>query len=155
MLPDTLVNFNLFVEGVGYAGRVSELKLPKIAKKVIEVFNGGMAAPVEVAVGYEKIESEFTLQGVHPAVMKMLANNQLNGVPLRMVGTYHNPNSQGGTYDLEINLTGTIKEMDAGGYKRGEQPATKYMHTAAYYRVDVDGEPAVEIDAMKPFEATE
>ena len=39
MLPRILKNFNLFVDGRGYAGRVDEITLPKLTIKT-EEFQG-------------------------------------------------------------------------------------------------------------------
>jgi P2 family phage contractile tail tube protein len=40
---------------------VEELTLPKLTLKTEEFRNGGMDAPIEVEMGMEKLESEFTL----------------------------------------------------------------------------------------------
>lgn len=155
MLPDILVDMNAFVDGEGFVGRANELKPPKVTKKMSEVFNGGMAAPVKVAHGYEALQAELSFQDPPKKLLKLMENNQLNGVPVRLLGTYHNPNSQGGTFNYEVVLTGTMQEMDPGAFKRGEQPTNKYIFSASYYRVDIEGETVIEIDAMKPFKAAE
>ena len=155
MLPNILVDLNSFVDGEGHTGRVNELKPPKITKKMTELFNGGMAAPVKVAHGYEAMMAELSFQDPPTKLLKLLENNQLNGVPVRFIGTYHDPNSQGRTVNYEIVMTGSMQELDPGSWKRGEQPMNKYVFALAYYRVDWDGETVIEIDAMKPFKAAE
>ena len=47
MLPKILKNFNVFVDGLGYAGRVEEITLPKLTIKTEEYQGAGMSAPVE------------------------------------------------------------------------------------------------------------
>ena len=59
MLPKILKNFNLFVDGRGYAGRVDEITLPKLTIKTEEFQGAGMSAPVEIDLGMEKLEMDM------------------------------------------------------------------------------------------------
>ena len=56
-----LKNFNLFVDGRGYAGRAEEVTPPKLTIKTEEIRNGGMDAPISVDLGMEKLECQFIL----------------------------------------------------------------------------------------------
>ncbi len=87
MLPKVLKNFNLFVDGRGYAGRVQEVTLPKLALKTEEFQMGGLDTPVQIDVGMEKLESEFTLSEYDPFVIKMfgIADNSFLPIPFRGV----------------------------------------------------------------------
>lgn len=58
-LPHVLKNMNLFVDGRGYAGRVDEIKLPKLTLKTEEHRAGGMDIPVELELGMDKLEAEL------------------------------------------------------------------------------------------------
>ena len=71
MIPKILKNFNLFVDGRGYAGRVEELTLPKLSIKTEEIKNGGMDIPIEVDMGMEKLECEFTLSEYDEEIIKL------------------------------------------------------------------------------------
>ncbi len=50
MLPKILKNFNVFVDGRGYAGRIDEISLPKLAIKTEEYRAGGMDIPVSIDI---------------------------------------------------------------------------------------------------------
>ncbi|MBI3144877.1 MAG: phage major tail tube protein, partial [Pseudogulbenkiania sp.] len=83
MIPQTLTNFNLFLAGTSYAGKVSQLQLPKLKRKTEAHRGGGMDAEVDMAVGLEKLEGGFTLVGIDKASLAMfgLANGSaFNGV---------------------------------------------------------------------------
>jgi Bacteriophage tail tube protein len=153
MLPQILTDFNAFVDGVGYVGRVQELQLPKVTKKTTEVFNGGMAAPAEVPVGYETLMGYITFSETPDDIVKLIAKNSANALNIRFLGTFFDPNSNSKKVDLEVVLTCIIKEMDPGTLKRGDQPTTKFEFTATYYKVSKDKTQLFEIDALKPFEA--
>ncbi|WP_183142474.1 phage major tail tube protein, partial [Pseudomonas coronafaciens] len=51
MIPETLSNLNLFVDGVSFQGDVPSLTLPKLTIKTEEHRAGGMDAPVELDMG--------------------------------------------------------------------------------------------------------
>ena len=51
MLPKILKNFNVFVDGRGYAGRVDEITLPKLTIKTEEYQGAGMSAPAAAHSG--------------------------------------------------------------------------------------------------------
>lgn len=60
MLPKILKNFNVFVDGRGYAGKIDEVTLPKLTIKTEEYRAGGMDIPINIDMGMEKLEAEFT-----------------------------------------------------------------------------------------------
>ena len=45
MIPQILTNLNLYVDGRGFAGRVTEIQLPKLKRKTEEHRAGGMDGP--------------------------------------------------------------------------------------------------------------
>ena len=58
---DVRKNMNLFVDGRGYAGQVEEFNAPKLTLKTEEFRAGGMDAPIELTMGMEKLECDFSL----------------------------------------------------------------------------------------------
>ena len=69
-IPKVLKNFNLFVDGVGYAGLVEDLTLPKLSLKRDDIYNGGMDLPIDVEMGMDKLECDFTLSEYNEAIIK-------------------------------------------------------------------------------------
>ncbi len=57
MLPKILRNFNVFVDGRGYAGKIEEITLPKLTIKTEEYRAGGMDIPISIDMGMEKLEA--------------------------------------------------------------------------------------------------
>lgn len=70
MIPETLANLNLFADGVSFQGDVPSLTLPKLTLKMEEHRGGGMDAPVELDMGMEKQEANFTTTGVRRESLK-------------------------------------------------------------------------------------
>jgi P2 family phage contractile tail tube protein len=144
MLDDILKNMALFVDGRGFAGNVEELTLPKLTLKTEEFRNGGMDAPIEVEMGMEKLESEFTLTRFDKNVLKLfgLAPGQLT--PLTIRGAVI---SDDGTQTaVVVNLQGIVREMDPGNWKPGEKATLKIMMALRYYKITHGGDVVHEID---------
>ena len=144
MLDDILKNMALFVDGRGFAGNVEELTLPKLTLKTEEFRNGGMDASIEVEMGMEKLESEFTLTRFDKNVLKLfgLAPGQLT--PLTIRGAVI---SDDGTQTaVVVNLQGIVREMDPGNWKPGEKATLKIMMALRYYKLTHGGDVVHEID---------
>ena len=89
MLDDILKNMALYVDGRGYAGNVETLTLPKLTMKTEEFRNGGMDAPIEVELGMEKLEAEFTLTRFDRNALGLFGLAQGQTVPLTAVSYTH------------------------------------------------------------------
>ncbi len=72
MLPKVLKNFNLFVNGHGYAGRVEEVALPKLTIKTEDFQLGGLDTPVQMDMGMERLECGLRLREYDPQMISML-----------------------------------------------------------------------------------
>jgi P2 family phage contractile tail tube protein len=144
MLDDILKNMALFVDGRGFAGNVEELTLPKLTLKTEEFRNGGMDAPIEVEMGMEKLESEFTLTRFDKNVLKLfgLAPGQLT--PLTIRGAVIS--DDGTQTTVVVNLQGIVREMDPGNWKPGEKATLKIMMALRYYKLTHGGDVVHEID---------
>ena len=86
MLPRTLRNFQLSVDGVGYAGRVTELTLPTLTIATEEYRAGGLDAPVEIDMGMEALTASFTLAEYDLDVLKRFGLYNQNDVEVTARG---------------------------------------------------------------------
>ncbi len=71
-LPRKLKNMNLFNDGINYAGQVVEITLPKLSRKMEEYRGGGMNGPVQIDLGQEALELQWT---VRPAKLHSLLSH--------------------------------------------------------------------------------
>ncbi len=142
-MPQYLRAMNLYVDGYGYAGQVEEITLPKLTIKTEEYRGGGADAPIEIDVGMEKLECEFTVNAYAPSLL------QLWGVmPGRHVNiTLRGAMDEAGTVTaVVVNLTGSWKEIDMGTWKAGEKSAMKIQVAASYYQLSIGGMSVIQID---------
>ena len=144
MITDVLKNMTLFVDGRGQAGKVDEVNPPKLTIKTEEHRAGGMNAPVELDMGMEKLETDFTLSAFDKEVLKQFGLAPGNQIPLTIRGALE---SEDGTVTpVVINLRGQIKEIDYGTWTPGEKAQLKAMVAPRYYKLTHGTEVIHEID---------
>lgn len=148
MLPQTITNFNLILDGVGMAGLVEEFNPPVITRKLEEYRNGGMFGTADLDLGLERLECEFTLTGYPVDVIKHLAVQTVDGVPFRLLAA-ETPSANGVANDaIEIAGRGFWKELDPGTIKSGEKNTLKVTMPLTYYKITKNSVGLVEIDTV-------
>ena len=140
-----LKGFSLFVEGRGYAGKVSELVLPKLTRKVEEWRAGGMNCSIDIDVGMEKLESDFTLGEYDKDVLLLFGVTHLSKVGVRIKGSMESE-SDGSVTPVDVVLRGKWKELDSGTWKAGDSATLKVSMSVDYYKYTSGGVTLIEID---------
>ena len=146
MIPQTLTNLNLFVDGRGYTGKVTEITLPKLKRKTEGYRAGGMDAEIDMPVGLEKLEGGYTLAGVSRETLAFfgIADGTLfNGV-FRGAMT----DQKGGVEAVVVTWRGLLTEVDMGSWKPGDKSETKYNASLSYYKLEVGNAVVYEIDPV-------
>ena len=143
MIPRVLKNFNLFVDGRGYAGRVDEVNLPKLVLKTEEHRAGGMDAPIELELGMNKLECDLTISEYDPEILKVFGLSNEAQVGLSMRGAL---DGEAGVTPVVVTLTGAWRDLDFGNWKAGERAPLKVSVALRYYRLTIGGEDLIEVD---------
>ena len=86
MIPKILKNFNVYVDGRGYAGRLDEITLPKLAIKTEEYQGAGMSAPIDIDMGMEKLEMDLTFSEYDKELFKLFGLTNGSEVALTIRG---------------------------------------------------------------------
>jgi len=146
MIPETLANLNLFVDGVSFQGDVPSLTLPKLTLKMEEHRPGGMDMPVEMDLGMEKQEAAFTTSGVRREALKFFGLADGSGFNGTFRGAFKG--LKGKINPVVVTLRGTLKEIDMGDWKSGDKAEIKHSVGLSYYKLEVDGRVIYEIDAL-------
>jgi P2 family phage contractile tail tube protein len=146
MIPETLANMNLFVDGISFQGDVPSLTLPKLTLKTEEHRVGGMDVPVELDMGMEKQEAGFTTTGVRRESLKMFGLADGTGFNGVFRGAFKG--LKGKVTPVIVTLRGLLKEVDMGDWKSGDKAEIKHSVGLTYYKLEVDGRLIYEIDAL-------
>ncbi|MEJ1412791.1 MAG: phage major tail tube protein [Candidatus Sedimenticola sp. (ex Thyasira tokunagai)] len=151
-MPKKIKSFNMFIEGEGFAGRVDEVTLPKLSRKMEGFRGGGMNAEVDIDQGMEKLETEINLGEIPRSVLNQFGVCDAAGVKMRFRAASQSDSGDCAVDTTEVVMMGRFKEIDPGSVKSGDDTQLKLNATLAYYRYSVDGEDVIEIDVLNMIE---
>jgi P2 family phage contractile tail tube protein len=141
---DVRKNFTVSVDGRGYAGDVDELNAPKLTIKTEDFRAGGMNAPIQLNMGMEMMDADFTLKSYDADVLALFGVAEGNDVPFTAREVLE---SADGTVTAVIHtMFGIIKEVDAGSSKAGEVGSLKITMNLRYYKLEHGDRTIHEID---------
>lgn len=146
-LPAKLKNFNVFADGVSWLGLVGEVSLPEIKVKTEEWRGGGMLGPVDVPMGYEKLELEIKLGGLVVAAMRQFGRIGVSGAMLRYVGAYQE-DVGGGILPAELVTRGMQVMFNPGTAKTAADTEQTLKSTLSYLKWTVAGRVEIELDML-------
>lgn len=144
-LPHKLKNMNLFIDGGSWLGIVTEVTPPKMARKMEGYRAGGMDAEVDIDMGGEKMEGEFTFGGLTTDIISTFGSAVHDAAQFRFAGAYVS-NDDGSTVPVEIVMRGRIAEFDEGSAKVGDDTEHKYKMSVSYYKRIENGRVIIEKD---------
>ena len=145
MIPKILKNFNVYVDGRGYAGRVEEISLPKLTIKTEEFLGAGMSAPIEIDMGMEKLEMEMTFAEYDSELFKLFGLTNGSETAFTIRGAIQ---GAGNSESVVINVRGFFKELDCDTWKPAEKATLKCSISCTYYKLSIGGIELVEIDPI-------
>jgi len=140
-----LKNFNLFVDGRGFAGNVKELKLPDLTIKEEDFRAGGMDAPVGVDMGMEKLVVTFTTAKHCKDTLALFGVSASSGtVPLIARGAVES--LDGSTESVKVTMQGKVMKVEQSAWQPGSETTHTYTATLSYYKYEQGGTAIHEID---------
>ena len=143
---DIRKNFNLFVDGKGFAGNTDEANMPELALQTEEYRAGGMDAPIDITMGMEKLTADFTLNSHSKDVLSLFGIKE--GVTKSFTVREAMESFDGTVTPVVHNLTGKIIKISQGTSKAGEAPKDKYDLSLTYYKQTIGSDIVHEIDVI-------
>lgn len=147
MLPKKLKNMNLFNEGGSYLNQVPGVTLPKLGRKMEGYRGGGMDREVQVDLGGEPLEMEWSTGGFVDGLLEQEGAVGVSAHMLRFAGSYQDEDS-GAISAVEVVVRGRHQEIDMGEAKVGSDTEHKIKSVLAYYKLSIDGVEKIEIDVL-------
>ncbi|QTI81502.1 phage major tail tube protein (plasmid) [Roseomonas marmotae] len=141
---DVRKNINLFVDGRGYAGQIEEFNPPKLTLQTEEFRAGGMDAPIELTMGMEKLECDFSLVSYDRDVLSLFGVAE--GAQVPFVAREALESFDGTVTPVVHTMRGKIREIDPGTSKAGDKPSLKVTVALTYYKLEHGGKVVHEID---------
>ncbi len=146
-LPAMLKNFNVFAEGNSWLGLVSEVSLPEIKVKTEEWRGGGMPGPIDIPMGFEKLELEIKLGGLVVGAMRQFGRIGVSGAMLRYAGAYQE-DVGGGVLAAELVTRGLQVAYNPGSAKTATATEQTVKSTLSYLKWTVNGRTEIELDML-------
>ena len=144
-----LRNCTIWADRESKVGQASEITLPVPEEKLEEVRNAGMVMPIEVPLGYEKLEMSFKMTAFDPQVLKLFGLAPGREKEFMVTGAL--VDEDGTVHSAVAYIRGRLKKADPGGWKPGDMAETDFEVAIRYYKLEIDGQQVVEMD---PFEVS-
>lgn len=141
-----LKNFNLYVDGRGYAGNVDEVQLPALTILEEDYRAGGMDAPVGIDMGMEKLEASFKLSKFDRDVLAQFGVAPGTVIPFVLRGALES--LDGTVQALVVTMTGRIKSVETDAISPGTKAAQTFTVSLQAYRYEQDGVVVHDIDVL-------
>jgi hypothetical protein len=139
-------NFNVFLDGKGYAGQAEEFNAPKLTLKTDDFQGAGMMGPASITMGHEKLETDFSLIAYDADAWATFSVNEGDEVTFTVRELLE---SVDGTQAGAVHVCrGKVKEIDGGTSKAGEKASMKISMDCTYYRQTIDGRVVHEVDVL-------
>lgn len=139
-------NFNIFVDGRGFAGQAQNFRAPVLTVKAEEFKAGGMIAPIDIKTGLEKLTSGFNLFKYSADVLALfgVANGQTVSFTAREVLEDFD-----GTITPVVHyMRGRILSMDAGETSTEGVPTLNVEMSLTYYKLQHGSRTIHDIDPL-------
>lgn len=144
-LPRILKDFNLFGDGHNWQGMISTLTMPELSRRMVEYEGGGIDGPVELDLGQENIELEWSPGGLLPEIFDSYGSPIHDAAMLRFVGSYES-DEDGEVVPVEIVVRGRHKTIGMGEASKGDANTQSVTTTCSYYKLTINGQVKIEID---------
>lgn len=138
-----LKNFNLFLDGTGYLGKVEEVTLPNMAWKTEEFQGGGMIAPLSVKMGLEKLTCSFVIKSFESNIKSALGGPTNKDLGLTVRGAVEDNNN---TVPIRVEMRGIITGIETASLKVGEAPGLTGNMDLNYIKFMENSKVIYEID---------
>lgn len=143
---DILKNFNLFVDGVGFAGNAEEVQLPSLNIMEEEFRAGGMDSAIGLDMGMEKLETSFKIAGFAASVLKQFGLAEGTDTQLTARGSLES--LDGAKTPVVVQMRGKIKSAEPDAWQGGQKSGWSFTVSLRYYKFIQNGETIHEIDVL-------
>ena len=143
--PKTPVNFNLFIDGEGYAGLATATKLPDISIKTEDHMGAGMEFNRKRDYGLEDLEITFKLLDYNGALQRKVAIKNGSNTLLIFKSTLTDDEGPE-TEDVTAWARGHIQKLEIDEFTAGGKVENSYTMAPKYYKKMVNGVEIHEVD---------
>lgn len=139
-------NFNLFLDGFGFAGNVEEYNAPALTVQVEDFRAGGMDSSVALDMGMEKLEASFKLSKVAAEALRLWGVGAGQTFALIVRGALEDLD---GAVKAEVfTQRGTIRSVEFDAVTPGAKAGITLTMDVREFAYDIDGVRVHDIDVL-------
>jgi len=145
-----LSNAAIYNSGNSLIGKVEEMTLPAIKAKGVDVKALGLIMDIELPSGFEKMTGKMKWNAVYPDLITEFGS-PFATKQIQARGNLETYDSSGRQAETSVVAYLTIRFKDvlpAIGLKMNDNPEQESEYNCSYYRLEIDGERMIEIDAF-------
>jgi len=141
-----LKNFNLFLDGRGYAGCVETCQLPTVEVVAEQYRGGGMDGSISLDMGISPMECSFTLSSFDYSSLAMWGLGEGNVVPVVIRGALEDVN--GNTTALYARMLGTIRSVAPSEFSPAGKATLAFTMDVREYVLSIDEDQVYDISVL-------
>jgi uncharacterized protein len=141
-----LKNFNLYIDGRGYAGNIDEVQLPALNIVQEDYRGGGMDAPLSIDMGMEKLEATFKVSKFDRDLITKWGVSAGSGVPLVLRGALES--LDGTVKAVAVRISGSVHGLEFDTVTAGAKAGMTFKLSATSYKYEQDDETLIDIDIL-------
>jgi P2 family phage contractile tail tube protein len=143
-----LLKFNLYIDGIGYAGEIVSVKPPKMEKITQSHRSGSMSAAVEIVTGHETPEISFKTLHLLPAAVAAFNKSSERDLINFTIRTALTEIGAASIKEEIYACTGFVKMVEPDEYKPGDFANASYTAPLTRFSIKVDGQEIHKFDAF-------
>ena len=145
-IRNILKNFNLFVDGRGYAGELGDYTPPNPSVAAEEYRGGGMNGPTDIDMGQEKMTTSYVLRNYSPDVLSLWG--VAPGVLIQATARGALESEDGTVTAVIHNMRGKIITADRGTWSPGQSATLTVTMTLEAFKETVGQRVVCDIDII-------
>jgi P2 family phage contractile tail tube protein len=148
-IPTLINDANVYVDEANWLGK-SEVELPSIAHKVIEMKQFGISGSMEVPlIGHiDKLDGKIKFKAIEPDALNVIYNPKK--APLLDVRAaqqkYNTSSGEIVIEDIKITMRAFFKNVKIQSMKQGSDSESEADYAAHYFKMEINGQEVLEID---------
>jgi len=145
-----ITNANLYSSGNSHLGKLEEVSVPAIKAKYVEQKTLGMQMGIELPSGFDMMTGKMKFNAVYPELILEFGSPYVTR-QVQVRSSLETYDSSGRIAEVPVVAFLTIRFKDVLPpitLKMNDNPELESEYSATYFRLEVDGNRIIEIDAM-------
>ena len=150
IIPEKIVNFNVYTKGDKHIGMGEEMELPSIKMKSSTLAGAGIGGEIDSPTmgQLESMEQELKYNALYSTATTLMKPNEEVEITLRGAQQVRTRSGGFSYKSMRVVMRGMVKEVNLGTVKKGEPTGTSVKLELHAIKVEVDGVTVYVVDKL-------